>query len=557
MLSTPAGVTTVVSVVLPSARHGGPPGMAGKIAPEALKSLLDGSTPFALIDVREAGEYNSSHIAGASPMPRRLLEFSLPHAVPFRGTPIVVCDDDGRRAHLAAASIERMGYRHVFVLDGGINRWVTDGFATEWGTNVPSKDFGEKVEVVHHVPEIEAKDLAERIGKGEKFVILDSRTPEEFRRFCIPGGRSVPGGELALRITDIARNVDRDTTIIVNCAGRTRSIIGTRVLQRMGIPKVYGLKNGTSGWVLAGHQLETGADRVQLPVPSAEAVAAAEAYAAKLAAEDGVRYLDIPGLKSAMDRRNQESIYLIDVRTVEEYAAGHIPGFRWFPGGQAVQRSDDVAVVKNGRIVFTCDRKARATLIASWYRQMGFREVFAVDGGTTAWVASGGSLEKGLPEKLPAGYQEARGKVKSISPQELQASSPTVIFVDTSQDFARGHVPGARWVPRGWLELWISDIVPSKSTPVAVTCADGRGAALAGATLKELGYQNVSVLDGGMSAWQKAGLSVEKGLSGVMAPPTDVVLAGPDRNFADMQNYLRWEEPLGYKYAPASGAAAR
>src|SRR5881296_306038 len=302
MLSTPVGVTTVVSVVLPSARHGGPPGMAGKIAPEALKSLLDGSTPFALIDVREAGEYKGSHV--------------------------VVCDDDGRRAGLAAATVERMGYREVSVLDGGINRWVTDGFSTEWGMNVPSKDFGEKVEVVHHVPEIEAKELAARIQKGEKLVILDTRTPEEFRRFCIPGGRSVPGGELALRITDIARNLDKDTTIIVNCAGRTRSIIGTRVLQRMGIPKVYGLKNGTSGWVLAGQQLETGADRVQLPVPSAEAVAAAEAYAAKLAAEDGVRYLDIPGLKSTMDRRNQESIYLIDVRTVEEYAAGHIPEFR-------------------------------------------------------------------------------------------------------------------------------------------------------------------------------------------------------------------------------------
>ena len=532
--------------------------MAGKIAPEALKSLLDGSTPFALIDVREAGEYNSSHIPGSSLIARRQLEFQVPHAVPYKGTHVVVCDDDGRRAGLAAATVERMGYREVSVLDGGINRWVTDGLSTEWGMNVPSKDFGEMVEVVHHVPEIEAKELAARIQKGEKLVILDTRTPEEFRRFCIPGGRSVPGGELALRITDIARNLDKDTTIIVNCAGRTRSIIGTRVLQRMGIPKVYGLKNGTSGWVLAGHQLETGADRVQLAVPSAEAVAAAEAYAVKLAAEDGVRYLDIPGLKSAMDRRNQESIYLIDVRTVEEYASGHIPGFRWFPGGQAVQRSDDVAVVKNGRIVFTCDRKARATLIASWYRQMGFREVFAVDGGTTAWVASGGSLEKGLPEELAAGYQEARGKVKSISPQELQASAPpAVIFVDTSQDFARGHVPGARWVPRGWLEFWIGDIVPSKSTPVAATCVDGRGAALAGATLKELGYQNVSVLDGGMSAWQKAGLPVEKGLSGVMAPPTDVVLAGPDRNFADMQNYLRWEEALGYKYAPASGAAAR
>jgi rhodanese-related sulfurtransferase len=524
--------------------------MAAKISPEALKGLLDGSAPFALIDVREAGEYNSSHIPGASPIARRHLELLMPQAVPFRGVPVVLCDDDGRRAELAAATVERLGYGHVSVLDGGINRWVTDGFATEWGTNVPSKDFGEKVEAIYHVPEIEAKELALRMDKGEKFVILDTRTPEEFRRFCIPGGRSVPGGELALRITDIARNVDRDTTIIVNCAGRTRSIIGTRVLQRMGLSNVYGLKNGTAGWLLAGRQLESGADRVQLPEPSAEGVAAAEAYAARLALEDGVRPLDVKGLASLLERRATETVYCIDVRTIEEYAAGHIPGFRWFPGGQAVQRSDEVAVVKHCPIVFACDRTARATLIASWYRQMGHPEVYALDGGTTAWAASGRSLETGVPDERPVGHDDARGKVKVIAPSQLSASPPSaVIFVDTSQDFARGHVPGARWVPRGWLELWIGDIVPSKALSIAVTCNDGRSSALAGATLKELGYQQVSIMDGGMAAWQKAGLPVEKGLAGVMAAPTDVVLAGPDRNFADMQNYLRWEEALGYKYA--------
>jgi rhodanese-related sulfurtransferase len=384
-------------------------------------------------------------------------------------------------------------------------------------------------------------------------VILDSRTPEEFRRFCIPGGRSVPGIELPLRITDITKGLDRDTTIIVNCAGRTRSIIGTRILQRMGLSNVYGLKNGTSGWVLAGLQLETGADRVELPEPSPEGVAAAEAYADKLAAEDGVRYLDIPALQAMMARRAQETVYCIDVRTQEEYVAGHIPGFRWFPGGQAVQRSDDVAVVKNCPIVFTCDRKARATYAASWYRQMGFQEVYVVDGGTGAWAASGRALAQGIPEELPSGYETACGQVTLVSPQTLQASLPTTaIFVDTSQDFARGHVPGARWVPRGWLELWIGEIVPSKGEPLTVTCVDGRSAVLAGATLKDLGYTQVSVLDGGMLAWQKAGLPVEKGLSGVMAPPTDMVLSGPDRNFADMQNYLRWEEALGDKYAPQS-----
>jgi rhodanese-related sulfurtransferase len=527
--------------------------MADRMSPEALKTLLASKAQFAFIDVREAGEYNSSHIPGSSLMSRRHLEFQLPLAVPYQGTHVILCDDDGRRVPLAAATVERMGYRHVSMLDGGINRWVSKDYPTEWGSNVPSKDFGEKVEVVNHVPELDATELHERIARGDKLVILDSRTPEEYQRFCIPGGRSVPGGELALRITDITKDLDPDTTIIVNCAGRTRSIIGTRVLQRMGLQNVYGLKNGTSGWLLAGYQLETGADRVTLPTPSPEGTVAAEAYAVRLAQEDGVRFLDIAALQAMLARREQETVYLIDVRTQEEYAAGHIPGFRWFPGGQAVQRSDDVAVVHNCPIVFACDRKARATLAASWYRQMGFDEVYAVEGGTAAWAASGLALETGLAEPPPFGFDAAHSQVSLLSPQALQASKPPVIiFVDTSQDFIRGHVPGAHWVPRGWLELRIAEAAPARETPVAVTCLDGRNATLAGATLEELGYQSVTVLDGGMAAWQKAGLPVEKGLAGVMASPNDVVLSGPERNFADMMNYLRWEEALGYKYAPSA-----
>jgi rhodanese-related sulfurtransferase len=524
--------------------------MVNSISPEALSRLLTSDTQFALIDVREAGEFNSSHIPGASLLTRRSLEFQMSLAVPFTGTPVVVCDDDGRRQTLAAATLERMGYGQVSVLEGGINWWTSQNHPTEWGTNVPSKDFGEKMEAVHHVPEMEATELHARMQRGEKLLILDTRTPEEYRRFCIPGGRSIPGGELALRITDLTKDLTPDTTIIVNCAGRTRSIIGTRMLQRMGLHNMFGLKNGTAGWMLAGHQLETGADRVTLPEPSPEGLAAAETYAARLAAEDGVRFLDVSGLRAMLDRRDRETVYLIDVRTEEEYRQGHIPGFRWFPGGQAVQRADDVAVVKNCPIVFTCDRKARAIFTASWYRQMGVQEVYAVDGGTAAWAASGLALEQGLAEPPPFGLAVARDQVRLLSPQDLQASPTSVVlFVDTSQDFVRGHVPGAHWVPRGWLELWIGDLVPTPDTPVAVTCTDGRNATLAGATLKDLGYQNVSVLDGGMSAWQEAGLPVENGLSGVMRPPTDVVFSGPDRNFADMMHYLRWEEALGYKYA--------
>ncbi len=524
--------------------------MVKKIAAADLNSLLEGNNQFALIDVREAGEYNSTHIIDSSLIPRRHLESQMSAAVPVKGCHVVICDDDGRRAGLAAETLERMGYSNVSVLDGGINQWSTQDFPTEWGSNVISKVFGEKMEVVHHVPEIDAIELHERIERGDKLVILDTRTPEEYQRFCIPGGRSVPGGELALRVTDITKDLDKDTTVIVNCAGRTRSIIGTRVLQRMGLTNIFGLKNGTSGWVLAGYELETGADRLDLPDPSPEGLAAAEAYADKLAAEDGVRYMDIPKLRAMLANREKEAAFFVDVRRVEEYETGHIPGFRWFPGGQVVQRSDDVLVVKNCPVVFACDQKARSTFIASWYRQFGFDEVYVVEGGTSAWSAAGLDLEKGMTEEAPYGLAQARERVRPLSPQDLQATSPQVtLFVDTSQDFARGHVPGARWAPRGWLEFHIGGLAPDKKASIAVTANDGTNATLAGATLMDLGYENVSVLEGGMAAWNRAGLAVETGLSGVMSPPTDMVLSGPDRNYADMMTYLRWETALGEQFA--------
>jgi rhodanese-related sulfurtransferase len=523
--------------------------MSNLISDAELDALFNGVTPFALIDVRESGEYNSSHIPGACLIPRRRIEFIIEESVPAKGVHVVVCDDDGRRALLAAATLERLGYTSVSVLDGGVNRWSARDYPTEWGVNVPSKDFGEKLEVVHHVPEISAEDLHERIERGDKLVILDTRTPEEYQRFCIPGGRSMPGGELALRITDITKDLDEDTTVILNCAGRTRSITGTRVLQRMGI-EALGLKNGTSGWLLAGFELENGGDLVELPEVSEEGRAAAEEYAAKLAAEDGVRYLSPDELDALMAKRDSQAVYLVDVRTDKEYTEGHIPGFRWWPGGQAVQRADDLAGVKNSTIVFCCDGRTRATVTGSLYRQMGHQEVYAVDGGAPAWAASGRELSEGMERSSVAGLGDAFRSVSLVSAQDLNDNpSEVVLFVDTSQDFSGGHTPGAKWLSRSWLELEIGDAAHDKSTAITVTCATGRNSALAAVTLGELGYLNVSVLEGGMAKWREAGLPVEQGLTGIVRPPADINYLGVDRSYGEMMNYLRWETELGVKYA--------
>ena len=534
--------------------------MAREIAPATLAHLLDTDAALALIDVREHGEYNQAHIPGSTSVPRRQLESRMGRLVPFRGVQVVLCDDNGRRAALAAQTLERMGYTRVAVLEGGVNRWASLEKPTEWGMNVPSKDFGEKMEVQHHVPTIDADELARRQRRGDPLLIVDTRTPEEYRRFCIPGGRSAPGGELALRIHDLVRE-HPGATVVVNCAGRTRSIIGARVLQRMALPNVLSLKNGTSGWLLAGLELERGADRVDLPAPSPEGRAKAEAFAARVAAEDGVRMLDVGSLEALMARAAAETVYLVDVRTREEYAASHIPGFAWFPGGQAVQRADDTVAVKTGIVIFCCDGTARAAVTASWYRQMGFPNVYAVAGGTTAWKAAGKSLAAGTDEPVEPLVAAARERVRQVAPSALAAllassRPPVVLNVETSDRFAAGHVPGARWLSRSWLELRLAELAADKNAPLVVTDEDGHDAVLAAATIGDLGYKDVAALAGGMEAWRKEGRPVEQGLTGVMRPPDDVVPAGPDRGYADMINYLRWEEKLGHKYAPAGEAHA-
>jgi rhodanese-related sulfurtransferase len=306
------------------------------------------------------------------------------------------------------------------------------------------------------------------------------------------------------------------------------------------------------GWTMAGYQVEAGSTRVDLPrvTPATETAAAERAEA--LAVADGVRYLSLDDLRALRAKSNQQNVYLIDPRTREEYATGHIPGFAWFPGGQAVQRSDEVMAVRQGHVVFACDGMVRASMTASWFRQMGFPNVYLVRSGTGAWVAGGGALEQGVPDTRDVD-DEPLGSVESVSVSQLSemlgsTGGHTVISIGTSREFSAGHVPGARWVSRSWLEIQIGEVVAALDQPITVTSNDETQSRLAAATLVDMGYGQVSVLEGGFGGWTAAGSPIETGLTGVATPPNDVVPAGTERGFAEMMQYLRWEEELGHKY---------
>src|SRR6267142_2174009 len=392
--------------------------------PETLAALMASDTPHAVLDLRERGAYQRGHIYRSTLLPRRELELRLPALVPSPAVPIVLVDEDGALAALAGPTLAAMGYRDVRALEGGLAAWRAAGRPLVQGVNVFSKVFGEQA--LHHwkTPEIAPKDLADRIARRDDMVIVDSRTPEEYHRACVPGAISVPGGELVFRILDLVKSPEQ--TIVVHCGGRTRSYIGAESLRRMGLPNpIVALKNGTMGWDLAGLTLERGASR-GTPAVSPRSRAAAALVAKRVAAEDNVRFVTPDELKNLLARRAERAVYVLDVRT--------------------------------RTIVLACDGFARATLTAAWLKRMGFPDVAALAGGVPAWTESGGVVETGHPSPAPFGYEAARAAVPRVKPGDL--GDALVLDVDTSDAYARGHVPGAAWICRSRLEATIG-AVPS------------------------------------------------------------------------------------------------
>jgi rhodanese-related sulfurtransferase len=509
-------------------------------------ALMASDTAHAVFDVRERGEYNACQIAHATSLPRSQIEFRIARLVPSRSLPLVLYDEGGKRATLAAQTLMELGYFEVSLLQGGLHAWKEEGFPTASGVNVPSKAFGERVHHQRNIPEILPEELKGLQEQAARLVILDARTPEEYRRFCIPGGVNVPGGDLILWAEELRRRTD--TTVVINCAGRTRSIIGAAALRRLGLANVRALKNGTMGWVLAGLDLESTPTREAPRVP-AESRKRAHALALQLAEEESIPWLSAEELLDRTKVDGAEVTYLIDVRSEGEYEAGHVAGSIHVPGGQAVQRADDFIAVRSARIVFISEQSVRAVMAAYWYRLMGFPDVRVLRGGLGEWRKRGGAIVIGEEANEPLGFESARKSARILLPAEVNAlvQSSTLVGLDvgSSIDFAAGHIPGANWLARGWLEIKCAENFPDKGQTVLLSCADGRNSIFAGRTLSELGYRNVFVLGGGVAAWTRAGYATEAGLTSRLAEPNDVVLSpSVSGNKEEMERYLQWETKL-------------
>lgn len=541
--------------------------MARTITPAELVELHRHPLAFSLIDVSERGEYNLRHIDGASPVPRGDIEWRIGELIPDRGAPIVLYCSDGKRSRLAAGTLEGIGYKHVRYLEGGLDAWCKAGQQTIFGWGVRGKEYGEKVAVTQTLLQITPADLAAAQGRGERFLIVDSRTPGEYEQGHLPGAYSVPGGELPCQVMDLIGADERDRpAVVVNCAGRTRSILGAHLLSRMGIPKVAALKNGTLAWKEEGYPLETGTDPRRDYQPSGAAREAAARFAEQVQAEDRIKSVSSAQLRAM--QQTSRLHYLIDVRLPDEYGAAHIPGAISCPLGQLSFYSEELVGIRGALVVMCSNRQVRATFAASLYLRMGFSQITVLEGGIEAWRASGLPLSQGAsprpigrPERQVPGLEKAH-PLSTVTADELArrlagSGRPIVLDVRGIGDYALGHIAGSLWLSRSYLELRIGEQVPDRNREIVLADDDGIRGALAATTLKQTGYGRVAVLEGGVPGWRAAGKAMEEGLG---AAPVSLEVARWDAvdpfqrrdalrfTSEEVKELMDWEIALGNKY---------
>lgn len=528
---------------------------APRVTVEELQSFMRSDTLHACLDVRERGEFALGQIEGVTPLPRGVIETRVETMVPSYGVPVVICCDDGRRSELARGTLSDMGYVDVRVLDGGLAAWRASGLPTIAGWGLRGKEYAERVCVGRRVPEMTAQELVERRRRGEKLVVLDVRTDEEYLRGHVPEAHHIPGGQLLLELPELSEI--RDHTIVVSCAGRTRGILGAEALRMAGVQDVYALHNGGMGWRLAGYELESGGGkgRALLPRSIPDWV---EQATGRLSQRAQVRTMAVPDFEAL--RASSEPFYAVDIRLPEEFHAGHIPASISIPAGQFALQHENFLAVRRAPVVVASDDPIRPIWAAVLCQELGFDTVFVLDGGLDAWTSAGHRLRVGSEPPRVYGLEEARRRVSALDGQELaqligRDTAVRVLDVRGSGEFGSGHIPGSSWLARGKLELGIEAAVPARSVPVVTVCDNGMRSTLAAATLRTLGYADPRYLNGGIAAWRGEGRAIVDGLEGADVTREEAQgdigstqwTGALARTHADMEKYLADEEALAYR----------
>lgn len=506
--------------------------MIREISPREARRRLHSGGEIAFLDVREAGEFGEGHPLFAALCPYSRLEIVIGTLVPNRRAEMMLLDGGDGVAARAAQRMEGLGYEDIAVVAGGAFGWAAAGLTLYKGVNVPSKTLGELAEALWRPETIDAGTLQAWRDGGHPFRLFDARPPAEYSRMRVPGAACLPNGELAHRFS--AAVPDPAIPVVINCAGRTRGLIGAIGLKLAGVDNpVLTLENGTQGWALADLALERDNSAGPYPALGDEALEWSRRRARAFSETWRIPWIDTAQF-AALRADAGRSLYVFDVRSAEEFAAGHLPDAVHAPGGQLVQASDQWIGIRRARLVLSDDTGLRAALAAFWLRQLGW-EVYVI-AGTGLFTGTGGAQASSAGPAVP-----------SISAAEAfagtQAGTHRLLDLRPSQAYRAGHPAGARWTIRSR----IAAHAPGAETTVLLT-EESAVAGLAALDLKEAGARDVRLLEGGFAAWRAVALPVDSTPnSPTPAEAIDFLAFVHDRhdgNLESARRYLAWEQRL-------------
>jgi len=126
------------------------------------------------------------------------------------------------------------------------------------------------------------------------------------------------------------------------------------------------------------------------------------------------------------------------------------------------------------------------------------------------WMLITIALTSGAMLVWPVIQQSGGGLTTGAAVHLINREKAVVVDVCETEEFAQGHIGGAKNIPLGQLEQRLPELVKNKALPLILVCPTGARANRALATAKKLGYEKAQALAGGLKAWREANLPIEK-----------------------------------------------
>ena len=410
-----------------------------KITPETVRSWISDKEEVAFIDVREIGQHTNGHPFFSISIPYSLFEFNIKILVPNKQTRVILIDNNNGISDLVYNIAHQMGYSNISIIEGGVEEWVSAGYKLFDGINVPSKSFGELIEKYFHTPSITAKELAQKQKNNENYIVIDGRPFLEYNKMSIPKSICCPNAELFYRVSSHIK--DMNTEIIINCAGRTRSIIGAQTLINFGIKnKVKALENGTQGWFLSELSLEHNKNKYLEVLPNDPEIQQLQKKVLKLINDLNIDLIDLKKAQQLITDK-KKSTFIFDVTTSK--TINITPGIIMnVPGGQLIQATDKYIGVWKATVILVDDGDLiRAGTTSFWLKKMGY-EVYILKEG----------LLKAQTLKFTKEIDHKLIDLDFINLEDLVKIKKQILYdIRSSKDFCKMRIKNSIWLNRAHL----------------------------------------------------------------------------------------------------------